>query len=88
MNTSLSRDGRFKTADDGTFGNGAGTFRGIHQPKKLPNGSDNERGRICRYFVTDAGESRPETRNGESWYETMKPFRLGPCPRLQISDDC
>jgi hypothetical protein len=87
LNKSLSRDKRFKGADDCTFGNGAGTFRDMHQPKKLPDGSDNERGRICCYFVTDAGESRPETKNGESWYETVKPFRLGPRPRLQISDD-
>ena len=30
LNTSLSRDRRFKTADDGTFGNGAGTFRDVY----------------------------------------------------------
>jgi hypothetical protein len=29
-----------------------------------------------------------ETRNGEYWYETIKPLRLGSRPRLQISDDC
>ncbi len=88
MNTSLSRDGRFKTADDGTFGSGAGTFRDSYTPDMLPDGSDNNRGRTRCYYVTDAGESRPETKKGESLYETVQPFRLGPRQRLQISDDC
>jgi hypothetical protein len=88
LNKSLSRDRRFKTARDCTFGNGAGTFRDDYTPKVLADGSNNNRGRIFCYFVTDAGESRPETTNGESWYDTMKPFRLCPRPRLQILDDC
>jgi hypothetical protein len=87
LNKSLARDRRFKTADDCTFGNGAGTFRDTYKPKKLPDGSDNERGRICCYFVTDAGKPRPETKNRESWYESVKPFWLGPRPHLQILDD-
>ena len=61
LNTSLSRDRRFKTADDGTFGNGAGTFRDVFTPDMLADGSNNNRGRIFCYFVTDARESRPET---------------------------
>jgi hypothetical protein len=76
LNKSLSKDQEFKTADDNTFGNGAGTFPDIYKPKKLPDGSNNNRGRILCYFVTDAGKSRPETKNGEYWYETMKPFGL------------
>jgi hypothetical protein len=37
LNKHLSRDRRFKTADDNTFGNGAGTFRGTCTPDKLPD---------------------------------------------------
>jgi hypothetical protein len=43
LNTSLSRDRRFKTADDCTYGNGAGTFRDVYTPKVLPDGSKNNR---------------------------------------------
>jgi hypothetical protein len=88
LNKSLSRDGRFKSADDSTVGNGAGTFRDVYTPDMLADGDKNNRGRIRCYYVTDAGKSRSETRNGESWYKTVQSFRLGPRPRLQISDDC
>jgi hypothetical protein len=82
LNKCLSKDQRFKTADDNTFGHSAGTFRDTYKPKKLPDSSNNNRGRIRCYFATDAGKSRPETKNGESWYESVKPFWLGPRPHL------
>jgi hypothetical protein len=90
LNKSLARDRQFKTADDCIFGNGAGTFRDMYKPKKLLDGFDNERGRICCYYVIDAGKLRPETKNGESCYETFKPFWLGPRPHahLQILENC
>jgi hypothetical protein len=54
----------------------------------IPDGSNNDLGRIRCYFVTDEGKSRPATRNGEAWYDdSLKPFRLGPRPRLAISED-
>ena len=36
LNKCLSRDRRFKTADDTSVGNGAGTFRDTYTPDKLP----------------------------------------------------
>jgi hypothetical protein len=42
LNKHLSIDRRFKTADDNTFGNGAGTYRDTFRPHKLPDGSDND----------------------------------------------
>jgi hypothetical protein len=86
LNRSLSRDERFKSANDKTYGNGKGTFRDEFEPDKHHDGSDNRRGKIFYYFVTDEGKSPPETRNGEPWYVNVKPFRLGPRPRLKISD--
>ena len=87
LNRSLSRDERFKSANDKTYGNGKGTFRDEFEPKKLPDGSNNMRKKIFCYFVTDEGKSPPKTRNGEPWYVNVKPFRLGSRPRLKISDD-
>jgi hypothetical protein len=83
LNFCLSRDTRFKTANQKT-GNGTGTFRDEFSPKKLPDGSNNMRRKIFCYFVTDEGKSPPEPRNGEPCYENVKPFRLGPRPRLKI----
>jgi hypothetical protein len=76
LNKSLSRDKRFKAASDTTLGNGNGTFRDAYEPRKHHDGSDNYRGKIHCYFVTDAGKFPPETSDGTPWFETIIYLRV------------
>jgi hypothetical protein len=69
------------------LGNGNGTFRDAYEPRKHHDGSDNYRGKIHCYFVTDAGKFPPETSDGTPWFKTIKPFRVGHRPRLNISEE-